>query len=76
MLCFLYSALRPPSIDLSLLRPLPWLGARRSLSLSALFSIRVARCTRVSAVSQMMSDTGSFGSILSRCWRMERKGIS
>ena len=63
-------------MDLSLLSPLPWLGARSNLSLSALFSIRVALCTKVSAVSQMMSDTGSLGSILSRCWRMERKGIS
>jgi len=60
----------------SLWRDLCWLGARSSFALSALLSMRVARCTRVSAVSQMMSLTGSLGSILSRCCRMERKGIS
>jgi len=53
-----------------------WLGARSSRSQSDFDSISVARWTKVSAVSQMMSLTGSFGSILNKCWRMERKGIS
>jgi hypothetical protein len=56
--------LKPPSMLLSLCSDLCWLGARSRRSLSALFSMRVARCTSVSAVSQMMSLTGSFGSIL------------
>ena len=94
-LCFLYSALSPPSMLLSRWRDLCWLGARSSRSESALDSIKVARCTSVSAVSHIMSLTwvgngmglmlmvislvvltGSFGSILSRCWRIERNGIS
>jgi len=75
-LCFLYSALSPPSMLFSLCRDLCWLGARNNLSESAFDSIRVARWTNVSAVSHIMSLTGSFGSILSRCWRIERNGIS
>ena len=75
-LCFLYSALRPPSMDFSLWRDLCWLGALSRRSQSDLLSISVALCTNVSAVSHMMSLTGSLGSIRRRCWRMERKGIS
>ena len=60
-LCFLYSALSPPSMLLSRWRDLCWLGARSSRSESALDSIKVARCTSVSAVSHIMSLT-------CRCW--------
>ena len=64
-LCFLYSALSPPSMLFSLCRDLCWLGARNNLSESALDSIRVARWTNVSAVSHIMSLTcghwGYFG---------------
>ena len=61
-LCFLYSALSPPSMLFSLCRDLCWLGALNNLSESAFDSIRVARWTNVSAVSHIMSLTcGSFG---------------
>ena len=63
-------------MDFNLCSDLCWLGARNNLAESSLLSINVARCTRVSAVSHMISLTGSFGSILSKCCRMDRKGIS
>ena len=63
-LCFLYSALSPPSMLFSLCRDLCWLGALNNLSESAFDSMRVARCTSVSAVSHIMSLTcGSLGSL-------------
>ena len=68
--------LRPLSTDLSLCRLLCWLGALSSLWESSLFSRRVARCTNLSAVSQIRSLTGSFGSIRKRCCKMLKKGIS
>lgn len=51
-------------------------GDRSNLDASCLLSKRVARWTRVSAVSQMMSLIASLGSILSRCCRILRNGIS
>jgi len=63
-------------MDFNLCRDLCWLGARNNLWESSLLSIKVARCTSVSAVSHIMSLTGSFGSILSRCCRIDKKGIS
>lgn len=52
------------------------LGERSKRTEASLSSSSVARCTSVSAVSQMMSLIGSFGSICSRCCSMLRNGIS
>lgn len=52
------------------------LGALNNFVESSRFSKSVARCTNVSAVSQITSLTASFGSILSKCCNMFRNGIS
>lgn len=52
------------------------LGVRKRRDASCRFSSKVERCTSVSAVSQMISLTASRGSILSKCWRMLKNGIS
>lgn len=52
------------------------LGLRRRRDASCRFSSNVDRCTNVSAVSQMISLTASLGSILNRCWRTLKNGIS
>lgn len=56
---------------------LDWaLGARNNLAASSRFSSNVARCTKRSAVSQIISLIASFESIRSKCWRMLKNGIS
>jgi hypothetical protein len=52
------------------------LGARNSRAESSRFSINVARCTNVSAVSQIISLIASFGSIRKRCCNILKNGIS
>lgn len=52
------------------------LGALSSLVESSRFSSSVARWTSVSAVSQMMSLIASFGSMLNKCCKIFRNGIS
>lgn len=52
------------------------LGARKSLLESSRFSKSVARWTNVSAVSQIMSLIASFGSMLSKCCKIFKNGIS
>lgn len=49
------------------------LGDLSSLWVSSCCSIKVARWISVSADSQITSLIGSFGSILSKCWRILRK---
>lgn len=51
-------------------------GLRNSRADSSFDSSSVARWTSVSAVSHTTSDTGSFGSMRSRCCKIDRKGIS
>lgn len=52
------------------------LGVRSKRVESSRFSSNVARCTSVSAVSQIMSLIASFESIRSKCCRMLKNGIS
>lgn len=52
------------------------LGVRNSRVESSRFSSNVARCTNVSAVSQMISLIGSLGSMRSKCCKILRNGIS
>lgn len=52
------------------------LGVRNSRVESSRFSSNVARCTSVSAVSQMISLIASLGSIRSKCCKILRNGIS
>lgn len=52
------------------------LGDRNSRAESSRFSINVARCTKVSAVSQIISLIASFGSIRKRCCNIFRNGTS
>lgn len=51
-------------------------GDLNSRVASSRLSNSVARCTKVSAVSHTISLTASFGSILSKCCRIDRNGIS
>lgn len=52
------------------------LGVRNRRVESSRFSSNVARCTSVSAVSQMISLIASLGSIRSKCCKILRNGIS
>lgn len=52
------------------------LGVRNKRVESSRFSSNVARCTSVSAVSQMISLIASLGSIRSKCCKILRNGIS
>lgn len=52
------------------------LGALSNLMASSLCSRSVARCTKRSAVSHMISLMGSLGSTLNKCCRIKRNGIS
>ena len=72
--------LRP--VALVLMSPRQWghvnfwtLLARNSRTESSRFSSKVARCTRVSAVSQITSLMASFGSMRSKCCNMLRNGM-
>ncbi len=69
---------RPPAADspLSLVNDLACDGLRKIRDDSSLDSSRVALCTKVSAVSHTKSEMASLGSILSKCCRMLRNGIS